>query len=158
MKTKKTVQLQITSMSDGGQIQQYFQAELFLKGMHIYVRYAEVDPDMGQTTTTLKFAMQLNADPENDTIRIIRHGEIQSEQSFVLHKLRTGFYQTPQGNMDMVTYTHWLSLNLNDEYMGEVIWNYDLFVSGDLAGTYILKVEILADEGLQRFGGTDFAG
>jgi uncharacterized beta-barrel protein YwiB (DUF1934 family) len=133
MTASRRVQLQIISKCEGQHIEQNFLAELYVKGTHIYYRYNEVEENMGRTITTLKV--------EPQQIRIIRHGDIQSEQTFVLQSNRAGFYQTPQGKLDLATFTHDLSINLTDQ-LGDISWSYDLLVSGEQVGTYYLTARI----------------
>jgi uncharacterized beta-barrel protein YwiB (DUF1934 family) len=133
MTEKRKVQLRIISKSEGQHIEQNFDAELYVKGTHIYYRYNEIDENMGRTITTLKV--------EPQQIRIIRHGDIQSEQTFVPQSNRAGFYQTPQGMLELATFTHDLSTNLTDQ-LGDISWSYDLLVSGEQAGTYHLTARI----------------
>jgi uncharacterized beta-barrel protein YwiB (DUF1934 family) len=133
MTTKKTVQLRITSKCEDQLVEQQFIAELYVKGTHIYYRYNETDENMGRTGTTLKI--------ESEHIRIIRHGDIQSEQTFALQSHKHGFYQTPQGKLELATFTHDLTIDLIDQ-MGSISWSYDLYVSDELSGTYDLSVVI----------------
>jgi uncharacterized beta-barrel protein YwiB (DUF1934 family) len=133
MTVSRRVQLQIISKSGDQHIEQNFQAELYVKGTHIYYRYNEVDENMGRTITTLKV--------EPQQIRIIRHGDIQSEQTFVPQSNRAGSYQTPQGTLELATFTHDISTNLTDQ-LGDISWSYDLLVSGEQAGTYYLTAKI----------------
>jgi uncharacterized beta-barrel protein YwiB (DUF1934 family) len=133
MTEKRNVQLQITSRSEGQIIEQTFKAELYVKGDKGYYRYNETDENMGRTITTLKV--------EPRQIRIIRHGDIQSEQTFALQSHKTFYYQTPQGRLELTTYTHEINVNLTDQ-VGKISWSYDLFVGSELSGTYSLTVEI----------------
>jgi uncharacterized beta-barrel protein YwiB (DUF1934 family) len=133
MTANKAVRLQITSLCEGQRIEQDFQASLYVKGTHLYFRYKETDENMGDTTTTLKV--------ELDQIRIIRHGDIQSEQSFVLQSNRAGFYQTPQGLLELATFTRTLVIDLIKQ-VGTITWSYDLYISGELSGTYFLTAKI----------------
>jgi uncharacterized beta-barrel protein YwiB (DUF1934 family) len=133
MTEKRSVKLQITSRSDGQIIEQTFNAELFVKGDNCYYRYNETDENMGRTVTTLKV--------EPQQIRIIRHGDVQSEQSFALHSHKSFYYQTPQGRLELTTYTHEINVRLTNQ-VGRISWSYDLFVSDELSGTYSLTVEI----------------
>jgi len=166
MTANRTVRLQITSECDGQQSQQHFTAELYLKGRHAYIRYHETDPNMGRTLTTLKLeanakgvngtlhgvdhssvneaehATDPNPELESEQIRIFRHGDIQSEQTFIANKAGNGFYQTPQGKLTLETFTHSIASYLNDAWLGKVSWSYDLFVSGELSGSFHLCVEI----------------
>jgi uncharacterized beta-barrel protein YwiB (DUF1934 family) len=125
--------MQIISLCEGQRIEQNFEAELYVKGTHIYYRYNEIDENMGRTITTFKV--------EPQQIRIIRHGDIQSEQTFVLQSNRAGFYQTPQGKLELATFTHNLSVNLSEQ-LGDISWSYDLLVSGESTGTYDLRARI----------------
>jgi uncharacterized beta-barrel protein YwiB (DUF1934 family) len=133
MTEKRNVRLQITSRSEGHVIEQTFKAELYVKGDNCYYRYYETDENMGRTITTLKV--------EPQQIRIIRHGDIQSEQTFALQSHKSFYYQTPQGRLELTTYTHEINLSLTDQ-VGTISWSYDLLVSDDLSGTYSLTVEI----------------
>jgi uncharacterized beta-barrel protein YwiB (DUF1934 family) len=133
MAANRTVRLQIASLCEGQRIEQDLQASLYVKGTHLYYRYNETDANMGHTMTTLKV--------EPDQIRIIRHGDIQSEQTFALHNNRAGFYQTAQGKLELSTFTHTLALNLINQ-VGTITWSYDLHVSGELSGTYLLTAVI----------------
>jgi uncharacterized beta-barrel protein YwiB (DUF1934 family) len=129
----KSVQLRIISKCEDQQIEQQFKADLYEKGDQSYYRYHETDENMGRTVTTLKV--------EPQQLRIFRHGDIQSEQTFALRSHRTGFYQTPQGKLELTVFTHEISVNLSDQ-KGMISWSYDLFVSDELSGTYYLTVEI----------------
>jgi uncharacterized beta-barrel protein YwiB (DUF1934 family) len=133
MNENRKVQLQIISKCDDQRIEQNFQAELYVKGTHIYYRYNEVDENMGRTITTLKV--------EPQQIRILRHGDIQSEQTFVLQSSRAGFYQTPQGKLELAAFTHDLNINLIGQ-LGDIAWSYDLYVSEEQVGTYYLTARI----------------
>jgi uncharacterized beta-barrel protein YwiB (DUF1934 family) len=133
MTEKRNVQLQITSRSEGQIIEQTFKAELYVKGGNGYYRYKETDENMGRTITTLKV--------EPQQIRIIRHGDIQSDQTFALQSHKTFFYQTPQGKLELSTFTHEINVCLTDQ-VGKISWSYDLFVSNELSGTYSLTVDI----------------
>ncbi len=144
MTEKRKVQLQITSRSDGQFIEQLFIAELYVKGDHYFYRYHETDENMGRTVTTIKV--------EPRQIRIIRHGDVQSEQSFTLQSHKSFFYQTPQGRLELTTFTHNINVALIDQ-IGTISLIYDLFVSDELSGTYELAIvisELSIDDGLER--------
>lgn len=133
MTMNRTVHLKIISESEGQLIEQSFKAELYVKGDHSYYRYHETDENMGRTITTLKV--------ERQQIRIIRQGDVQSEQAFALQSRKDFFYQTPQGKLELSTYTHEINRDLTN-YVGTISWTYDLYVSDELSGNYVLTVEI----------------
>lgn len=133
MKMNRTVRLQIISKSEGQEIDQNFKAELYAEGEQIYYRYHETDENMGRTITTLKV--------EPQQLQVIRQGDIQSEQIFALGSHKSFYYQTPQGKLELSTYTHEINLNLTNQ-VGNLSWSYDLYVSDELSGTYTLTVVI----------------
>jgi uncharacterized beta-barrel protein YwiB (DUF1934 family) len=107
--------------------------ELFLKSDAVYLKYMEPAYDMGATSTTLKI--------RPNSIKVIRHGDVQSEQEFSLNKHILGFYYLSQGRTGLETFTHSMSVQL-DEGIGSITWSYDLSMMGDAAGTYDLRVDI----------------
>ncbi|WJH35761.1 DUF1934 domain-containing protein [Paenibacillus sp. CC-CFT747] len=131
-----SVTLQINSRIDGEEIRQSFSAERYRKGDSFYFRYRETDPAMGRTATILKVAP--------GEIRILRHGDVESEQTFVPDGRRNGFYQTPQGLLELGTETRELAVRLVNG-TGTVSWSYDLFVSGEPSGT--CRLEIIVTDG-----------
>jgi uncharacterized beta-barrel protein YwiB (DUF1934 family) len=132
---KKQVEIEIHSTSDDQTVVQKATGELYLKSDAIYLKYKEPAYDMGATSTTLKI--------RPDTIKVIRHGDVQSEQEFSLNKRLLGFYYLPQGRTGLETFTHSMSVQL-DEGIGSVTWSYDLSMMGDAAGLYDLRVDIRA--------------
>ena len=130
---KQAVDLRISSRFDGQEMIQRMEGELYLKADTVYIRYIEPDPDMGQTSTTLKL--------KAGNFKIIRHGDVQSEQEFILHRQALGFYFTPQGNMDLVTYTREMEFEL-EQGIGHVAWSYDLLVGGAESGSFSLHLDI----------------
>lgn len=133
MTSKERVLIRIESMADGQKSLQSAEGDLYLKGGHAYIRYEESSADLGRTTTLLRM------DPSQ--LKIIRQGDIQSEQTFVPGEKRTGFYQTAQGKLQLETHTHEWSVELN-RGIGSVSWSYDLYMAGEHAGLYRLKLSI----------------
>ncbi|OXM83178.1 DUF1934 domain-containing protein [Paenibacillus rigui] len=130
---KKSVQVSIESYSDGQEISQKAQGDLYRKGDHYYLRYEETEAEMRGTVTTVKL--------EQARIRIVRSGAIRSEQEFIVGKSCQGIYETPQGRMGLETVTHAMYYDWSDG-LGTVEWSYDLFVMGDPAGRYRLRFHI----------------
>ncbi len=135
--SKQQVQLQIKSDIDGQIITQKVPGELYMKGGNVYYRYEEPEASvsMGPTVTTVKVAL---ADRQ---IKVIRHGGLQSEQTFRLDEPGIGFYQTPQGDLELETQTHDIGIQLV-QGIGQVSWVYDLWVNNELAGNYKLQLNI----------------
>lgn len=124
------VGLRIISVADKQESRRDVAAELYLKGDNIYLRYPEAD--MGQTTTTVKIGTR--------QVKILRHGEVSSEQVFVPEAATTGYYQTPQGRIRLEIQTRELDVRLT-EGLGTVKWSYDLYFDGNHAGEFKLALE-----------------
>jgi uncharacterized beta-barrel protein YwiB (DUF1934 family) len=130
---KKNVEIEIHSTGDAATVVQKAAGEVYVKPDAVYLKYKEPAYDMGDTSTTLKI--------RPDTIKVIRHGDVQSEQEFSLNKRVLGFYYLPQGRTGLETFTHSMSIQLI-EGIGSITWSYDLTMMGEAAGTYNLRVDI----------------
>ncbi|MCL6458452.1 MAG: DUF1934 domain-containing protein [Gorillibacterium sp.] len=134
MNIKTKVTLTVTSYTNEETIRLSYLADRYVKGVNQYFRYIEDSNEgMGQTVTLLKVG------PEE--IRIIRHGDIESEQTFAVGELRPGFYQTKQGTLQLETRTSHVSVHL-EEGIGTVEWTYEMQLAGEPVGSYRLNVEI----------------
>lgn len=125
------VQVSIVSVVDSEKTEQQVRADLYVKGEHIYLRYPE--KDLGQTHTIVKI--------QKHQLKIIRQGEVVSEQSFIPGQTTSGYYETPQGRLVLETSTKGLEVDLFDGE-GHITWSYDLFFAGQYAGAYQLELHI----------------
>jgi uncharacterized beta-barrel protein YwiB (DUF1934 family) len=128
------VKIQIASYIDNDPgIQQVAEGDLYHKGSHCYLRYKETDPEMAGTSTLIKL--------ESGLVRIIRQGSVRSEQTFKAGQRLKGYYDTPQGKLELETDTEQLTMQLLGG-LGTVEWSYALFVMGEKAGIYRLKLTV----------------
>lgn len=130
---KQAVDIRIHSLCESQEIVQRVEGEVFLKAETVYLKYREPDPEMGLTQTMLKL--------RPGRCKIIRHGDVRSEQEFVLNRKASGFYCMAQGKLELETYTHAMTLEL-DQGLGSVFWSYDLAIMGEAAGRYSLRLDI----------------
>jgi uncharacterized beta-barrel protein YwiB (DUF1934 family) len=133
MTGKRRVRIRIEGRQGEQQTVQLAEGYLYPKGNHFYIRYEETESELGRTSTLLKL--------ESGQIRIIRQGDVESEQSFVPGERRVGFYQTSQGRMELEMHTHDMASDMQ-QGLGSVIWSYDLFVQGEPAGLYEIKLVV----------------
>jgi uncharacterized beta-barrel protein YwiB (DUF1934 family) len=144
MGAKRTVRVRVESRGGGQQLAVTSEGELYRTAAHYYVRYPESDPAMGRTMTTVKW--------NEREIRVIRHGDVQSEQTFAPGQRKPGSYRFPQGQLSLETYTHTMSPRTVDG-IGDLAWSYDLYTDGRYAGRYKLKLVIEDIQDIQE--GTD---
>src|SRR4051794_37152652 len=98
------VHVLIESYIEEQQIIQKADGDLYPKGAHYYLRYNEPGPEMAGTVTTIKL--------ERESIRIIRQGSLRSEQNFVSGQRLKGYYDTPEGRLELETVTGALVVGL----------------------------------------------
>ncbi|MEI7026436.1 DUF1934 domain-containing protein [Paenibacillus sp. y28] len=137
MMTKARVSITISSTSPDHRIKQSVTGELYRRDDQWIIRYAEPEGQMGRTMTTVKC--------EPGQIRIIRHGDVESEQTFQLHKRLRGTYQTVQGTLPIESKTHAMKMNMREQ-QGSIAWTYDLFVTGEFAGKYQLRLDVVEEQ------------
>lgn len=137
MENKQRVLLTVVNDTGDETLRLSYPADRYVKGSNQYYRYREQE-DMGNTSTLLKIGP--------DEIRIVRQGDMESEQAFAVGELRTGYYRTDQGLLSIATRTSRISVRLH-EGIGTVEWDYELQLAGEPAGNYRLALEIrLLDE------------
>ena len=133
MSDKMPVKLRIVSDSGGETIRQTVAGFRYVRGVNQIFRYEEEEPGMGRTITLLKVSP--------DEIRIVRQGDVESEQTFAVGETRPGYYRTPQGTLHLTTRTEGVQVEL-DEGLGRICWTYEMQVSGESAGIYQLDIHI----------------
>ncbi|MGF9714490.1 DUF1934 domain-containing protein [Paenibacillus sp. JMULE4] len=139
---RRRVDIILESFAAGERIVRRMDGDLFLKGEQVYVRYDEPhEAEMGRTVTMVKAGQ--------GELRIVRHGDIRLEQTFIPGKRHTGYLQTPQGRIELETET--LSLDVRQEGPPDslddisapggpltIAWSYKLSVMGEDGGEYRL--------------------
>lgn len=135
----RKVLVTIESDGDNGYVKQQAEGEMFPKGRQYYLRYAEPeDAKMGRTITTIRV--------EPGQLRVVRHGDVKTEQTFDPGRKHIGYLNVPQGRLELETQTE--SVEVSGDWTAEKValtvrWNYRLTVGGQPAGRFrnILKAE-----------------
>ncbi|WP_040950573.1 DUF1934 domain-containing protein [Gorillibacterium massiliense] len=133
MLDKLPVKLRIVSNNGDETIRQTVAGVRYVRGASQYFRYEEDEPGIGRTITLLKIS------PEE--IRILRQGNVESEQTFAVGETRPGYYRTPQGNLQLTTRTEDVQVEL-DEGVGRIRWSYEMHLAGERAGFFLLDIQI----------------
>lgn len=141
---KKTVHIRIESSGGGQSSKQQTEGELYETASgSIYVRYPDPDPSLGRTTTTVKWK-------ENE-IRVLRHGDVESDQTFVKGSRMSGSYRlaaeragTNAQARDRILLECVARTMRNKQIEGgySVKWSYEMYVDGQFTGVYKLKLDI----------------
>ncbi len=133
------VRIHLHSHHDGEDVVQELPGEAIVRGKHLYIRYEEPQesPEGGTTRNTVKIGP--------DELKLIRHGEVQSEQSFALGRRLPGFYRSPYLNLNMSAHTQKLDIRM-DGFTGHVSWTYDLYVFEDFSGHFAISLHIQEEQ------------
>ena len=137
---KHAVEIAIESVMDGEKTFHRMQGRWYRKGDHAFVRYEETDPSLGRTATTMKYSA--------DEIRIVRHGEIEAEQTYIPGRRLRGTYRTGQGMLALENLTH-LIRTAQSQTEERIFWSYDLYIDDERIGTYELTVTVRPVEQLE---------
>ncbi|MGG1878604.1 DUF1934 domain-containing protein [Paenibacillus cisolokensis] len=135
MSVRKQAAIRLQSLHEGEKTVHELEAEVFARGKSLYVRYIEpkLGPHQGETRTMLKLS--------EDEVKIIRHGEVESEQSFMLGQRLPGFYRSPFTSFQLSTHTQRMELVV-DGMSGRAAWEYDLYVFEDYSGHFSISLSI----------------
>jgi uncharacterized beta-barrel protein YwiB (DUF1934 family) len=133
MKSTAKVTIRIASKSEEHTALQTARGELTVRKDTVFLRYQEPDQEMGKTVTTVKV--------KNGQITVIRHGDVESRQTFSAEKSEAGYYATPHGKLPLIAKTRCIHNRLQNG-LGTLRWSYDLFVSGQFVGHMELTLDI----------------
>ncbi|GAB6992609.1 YwiB family protein [Paenibacillus pini] len=134
MPDMKIAGIRLLSRQDGEEVLQEMPGEVMAMGQALYVKYKEPANEQGQETrTTLKIT--------TDTVKMIRHGAVESEQSFQQERKHPGFYRAAYTSFNLSTHTHTLVMDMQGMY-GQIRWTYDLYVYDECVGHFDISVDI----------------
>ncbi|WP_322908141.1 DUF1934 domain-containing protein [Paenibacillus campi] len=138
MTEAKQVRLTLSSEQDGEVGTTEMIGHVFIKGNSLYVRYVEPpQPPQPEIRTTVKIS--------SDEIKIMRHGGVESEQTFRPGEHLSGFYRSPFTRFEMETHTRSLHHGLKG-ITGYIAWEYDLYVHEQLGGRFKVSLHIQASD------------
>ena len=134
---KYRVSVTLESLQDGQQSVVYADGEAILRGQQIYIRYEESEPgpqgEQNSVRTTIKIAA--------GELKLIRHGSVQSEQSFEPGRRLPGFYRSSYTQFNLSTDTRKLEIQRDGRSIA-VSWEYDLYVYEELSGQFAISLNI----------------
>ncbi|WP_018753749.1 DUF1934 domain-containing protein [Paenibacillus sanguinis] len=132
------VNLLLTSRQGGDETVQRLRGNALLRGESVYIRYDEPEPgpEGTQTRTMLKIT--------GEELKIMRHGGVESEQTFRSGQRLPGFYHSALTRFQLSTDTLKLDAQLIG-VTGFVNWEYDLYVYEECSDRFIISLHIQED-------------
>lgn len=134
---KYDVSITLVSLQDGQQNVMKANGEVVSKGRHLYLQYEE----MNQGPQGEKISVRTTIKIAGNQLKLIRHGGIQSEQSFESGRRLPGFYRSPYTQFNLSTETSKLELMREGRSL-TVEWEYDLYVYEELSGKFAISLHI----------------
>jgi uncharacterized beta-barrel protein YwiB (DUF1934 family) len=130
---KRNVHICLTTVNDGIRTVVEACGEVYIKGKHTYIRYAETAPDFIGVTTMVKAG--------DDGVSVLRQGPVRMEQRYIPGKSVAGYYETAQGSFRLETITERVDVRLVNG-VGQAAWSYRLLVGGGEAGHFQVNLDV----------------
>ncbi|MBW4085188.1 DUF1934 domain-containing protein [Paenibacillus sp. S150] len=111
--------------------------EAIAKGQLLYIRYEETQPGPKGEEVSVRSTLKIS----DSGLKLIRHGGVQSEQSFEQGQRLPGFYRSSYTQFNLSTDTRKLDIKRDGRSLA-VSWEYDLYVYGELSGQFAISLHI----------------
>ncbi|MNC19627.1 hypothetical protein D3C76_406230 [compost metagenome] len=111
--------------------------EVIARGNQLYIRYEEMQPGPKGEAISVRTTLKIT----DSGLKLIRHGNVQSEQSFEQGQMLPGFYRSPYTQFNLSTDTRKLDVKRDGRSLA-VSWEYDLYVYGELSGQFAISLHI----------------
>lgn len=134
---KYGVSVTLESLQDGQKNVMKAAGEVIARGPQLFIRYEEAEQGPRGETVSVRTTIKISG----SELKLIRHGSIESEQSFVLGRRLPGFYRSPYTQFNLSTDTRKLDITREGRSLN-VSWEYDLYVYGELSGQFAISLYI----------------
>ncbi|NUU59211.1 DUF1934 domain-containing protein [Paenibacillus sp. JW14] len=134
---KYGVSVTLVSQHEGERTVLNTTGEVIAKGQQLFIRYVEP----GQGPQGEEIAVRTMIKIAGSELKLIRHGAVESEQSFQEGQRLPGFYRSPYTNFNLSTETRKLEISRDGRSLN-VTWEYDLYVYEELSGQFVLSLHI----------------
>lgn len=134
---KYSVSITLESLQDGQRNVVQAAGEATARGQQLYIRYEESEKGPQGEAVSVRTTLKIS----DSGLKLIRHGGIESEQSFEPGRRLPGFYRSPYTQFNLSTDTRNLDIVRKGRSL-TVAWEYDLFVYEELSGQFALSLHI----------------
>lgn len=134
---KYGVKVTLISSQDGERSVLNTKGEAIVKGEHLFIRYEEpVQGPQGEENVIRNMIKIAGSE-----LKLIRHGSVESEQTFQKGRRLPGFYRSSYTQFNLSTQTRKLVISRSGRSL-KVTWDYDLYVYEELSGRFALSLHI----------------
>lgn len=113
------------------------EGEAVAKGEVLYIRYEEIQQGPQGEQVSVRTTLKVSA----NGLKLIRHGGVESEQSFTPGTRQPGFYRSPYTQFNLSTDTRRLDIVRSGRSL-TVSWDYELYVYEALSGEFAISMQI----------------
>lgn len=107
------------------------------KGPQLYIRYDEPGQGPEGEDASIRTTLKITG----SELKIIRHGGVESEQTFQAGRRLPGFYRSPYTQFNLSTETRELDIQRDGRSL-KVSLDYDLYVYEELSGKFAISLHI----------------
>lgn len=137
---KYGVKVTLISSHDGERSVLNTKGEVIVKGEHLFIRYEEpVQGPQGEESVIRNMIKIAGSE-----LKLIRHGSVESEQTFQKGRRLPGFYRSSYTQFNLSTQTRKLGISRSGRSL-KVTWDYDLYVYEEWSGRFALSLHIQED-------------
>lgn len=134
---KYGVSVSLESLQDGQKNVMNAAGEVIARGPLLYIRYEEAEPGPRGEAVSVRTTIKISG----SELKLIRHGSIESEQSFALGRRLPGFYRSPYAQFNLSTDTRKLDIVREGRSL-KLSWEYDMYVYEELSGQFAIRLYI----------------
>lgn len=134
---KYGVSVTLESLQDGQRHITQAAGEATARGTQLYIRYEESEQGPRGESLSVRTTLKIS----DSELKLIRHGAVQSEQSFAAGHRLPGFYRSPYAKFNLSTDTRKLEVRRDGRTL-RVMWEYDLYVYEELSGQFAISLHI----------------
>jgi uncharacterized beta-barrel protein YwiB (DUF1934 family) len=127
----------LESLQDGQKNVMKAAGEVIARGAQLFIRYEEAEQGPRGEAVSVRTTIKISG----SELKLIRHGSIESEQSFALGRRLPGFYRSPYTQFNLSTKTRKLDITREGRSLN-VSWEYDLYVYEELSGQFAISLYI----------------
>lgn len=134
---KYAVSLSLTSIQDGQENVLSTTGEAIIRGAQLFIRYEELEQGPQGEAQSVRTTLKIT----DHELKLIRHGAMESEQTFQAGRRLPGFYRSPYMQFNLSTDTRKLDIIRKGRSL-HVSWEYGLYVYEELSGQFALSLHI----------------
>ncbi|WP_379137553.1 DUF1934 domain-containing protein [Paenibacillus sp. sgz500958] len=134
---KYSVSVTLVSLHEGERSVLNVTGEVIAKGSQLYIRYEEPGQGPEEENAAIRTTIKISG----SELKLIRHGGVQSEQTFEQGRRLPGFYRSPYTQFNLSTDTRELDITRNGRSL-KISWDYELYVYDELSGQFAISLHI----------------